>query len=181
MTRDGCPRPDTTLEGLAGLKLAFDEQGTVTAGTSSPVTDGASAVLVCSEEYATRNGLKPLARLKSFAVSGCAPEIMGIGPVAATRKALERAGLKIGEIDIVELNEAFASQSLACIDELGLDPARVNLDGGAIALGHPLGATGARITLTLLKELQRRGGGRGVASACIGGGQGIALIVEALT
>ncbi len=155
--RDGCPRPDTTLEGLANLKLAFDDKGTVTAGTSSPVTDGAAATLVCSEEYAERQGLEPLARIRSFAVSGCAPEIMGIGPVASSRKALERAGLTLDQIDVVELNEAFAAQSLACIDELGLDPARVNLDGGAIALGHPLGATGARITGKAAQLLAARG------------------------
>jgi acetyl-CoA acyltransferase len=152
--RDGCPRPETTLEGLAELKLAFDEQGTVTAGTSSPLTDGAAATLVCSQEYAERRGLEPLARIKSIATSGCGPEVMGIGPVLATRKALERAGLELGALDVVELNEAFAAQALACIDELGLDPEKVNLDGGAIALGHPLGATGAR------------------------GGQGIATILE---
>ena len=178
--RDGCPRPDSTLEGLAELKLAFDEKGTVTAGTSSPVTDGAAATLVCSEEYAERKGLKPLARIKSFAVSGCQPELMGIGPVASTRKALARAGLQIGDIDITELNEAFASQSLACIDELGLDPARVNLDGGAIALGHPLGASGARITGKAAALLAREGGRYALATQCIGGGQGIATILEAV-
>jgi acetyl-CoA acyltransferase len=177
---DGCPRPDSTLQGLAELKLAFDEKGTVTAGTSSPVTDGAAATLVCSEEYAARKGLTPLARLKSFAVSGCAPEIMGIGPVAATRKALVRAGLEIGQIDLVELNEAFASQSLAVIDELGLDVAKVNLDGGAIALGHPLGATGARITGKAAALLVREKKRYALATQCIGGGQGIATILEAV-
>ncbi len=180
VAKDGCPRPDTTLEGLAGLKLAFDEKGTVTAGTSSPVTDGAAATLVCSEDYAKKKGLKPLARIKSFAVSGCAPEIMGIGPVASSRKALERAGLKLADIDLWELNEAFASQSLACIDELGLDPARVNLDGGAIALGHPLGATGARITGKAAALLVREGKRYAVATQCIGGGQGIATVLEAV-
>jgi acetyl-CoA acyltransferase len=177
---DGCPRPDSTLEGLAELKLAFDERGTVTAGTSSPVTDGASATLVCAEEYAERKGLRPLARIRSFAVSGCRPEIMGIGPVAATRKALARAGLELGQIDVVELNEAFAAQALACIDELGLDPTRVNLDGGAIALGHPLGATGARITGKAASILAREGGRYALATQCIGGGQGIATILEAV-
>jgi acetyl-CoA acyltransferase len=180
ITKDGCLRPDTTLEGLAGLKLAFDERGTVTAGTSSPLTDGASAVLVCSEAYAERKGLEPLARLKSFAVSGCAPEVMGIGPVASTRKALARAGLQIGDIDLVELNEAFAAQSLACIDELGLDQAKVNLDGGAIALGHPLGATGARITGKAAALLAREKKKYALATQCIGGGQGIATILEAV-
>jgi len=177
--RDGCPRPDSTLEGLAELKLAFDEKGTVTAGTSSPVTDGAAATLVCSEEYAERKGMKPLARIKSFAVSGCQPELMGIGPVASTRKALARAGLEIGDIDLIELNEAFASQSLACIDELGLDPAKVNLDGGAIALGHPLGASGARITGKAAALLAREGKRYALATQCIGGGQGIATLLEA--
>ncbi|MEO8196846.1 MAG: thiolase family protein [Thermoanaerobaculia bacterium] len=178
VSKDGTPRPDTTLEGLANLKLAFDDKGTVTAGTSSPVTDGASATLVCSEEYAAKKGWKPLARIKSYAISGCAPEIMGIGPVLSTRKALERAGLKIADIDIIELNEAFASQSLACIDELGLDPAKVNIDGGAIALGHPLGATGARITGKAAALLVREGKRYGLATQCIGGGQGIATILE---
>jgi acetyl-CoA acyltransferase len=178
VSRDGTPRPDSTAEGLAGLKLAFDERGTVTAGTSSPVTDGAAATLVCSEEFATRRGMKPLARIVSYAISGCAPEIMGIGPVLSTRKALERAGLALAEIDIVELNEAFAAQALACIDELGLDPAKVNLDGGAIALGHPLGATGARITGKAAALLAREGKRYALATQCIGGGQGIATILE---
>jgi acetyl-CoA acyltransferase len=180
VSRDGCPRPDTTLQGLGELKLAFDENGTVTAGTSSPLTDGAAATLVCSEEYAERKGLKPLARIKSLATSGCEPELMGIGPVLSTSKALARAGLQLGDIDIVELNEAFASQSLACIDELGLDVARINLDGGAIALGHPLGATGARITGKAASLLRREGKRYALATQCIGGGQGIATILEAV-
>ena len=180
IAKDGTPRPDTTLEGLANLKLAFDDKGTVTAGTSSPVTDGASATLVCSEEYAAKKGLKVLARIKSYAISGCAPEIMGIGPVLSTRKALERAGLKLADIDIIELNEAFASQSLACIDELGLDMAKVNIDGGAIALGHPLGATGARITGKAAALLVREGKRYALATQCIGGGQGIATVLEAI-
>jgi len=179
VARDGCPRPDTTLEGLAGLKLAFDEKGTVTAGTSSPVTDGASATLVCSADYAEKKGLAALARIKSIATSGCAPEVMGLGPVLSTRKALERAGLELSQIDVVELNEAFAAQALACIDELGLDPAKVNLDGGAIALGHPLGATGARITGKAAALLAREKGRYALATQCIGGGQGIATILEA--
>ncbi len=176
--QDGCPRPDTTAETLAGLKPAFSATGSVTAGTSSPLTDGASAVLVCSEAYAAKHGLPVLARVKAYASAGCAPEIMGIGPVAATRKALARAGLSIGDIDVVELNEAFASQSLACIRDLGLDPAKVNLDGGAIALGHPLGATGARITGKAASLLARVGGKYALATQCIGGGQGIATILE---
>ena len=141
VAKDGCIRPDTTLEALSALKPAFDQEGTVTAGTSSPLTDGAATVLVCSEDYAEKAGLEPLARIKSVAVAGCRPEIMGVGPVGATRKALARAGLEVGDLDVIELNEAFASQSLATVRELGLDMAAVNLDGGAIALGHPLGAT----------------------------------------
>jgi acetyl-CoA acyltransferase len=142
---DGCPRPEVTAESLAELKPAFDAQGTVTAGASSPLTDGASAVLVCSEGYAKAKGLEIFAAVKSVAVCGCDPEIMGIGPVGATKKALSRAGIEARQLDVVELNEAFASQSIACMRELGLSPEQVNLDGGAIALGHPLGATGARI------------------------------------
>jgi acetyl-CoA acyltransferase len=177
---DGCPRPDTTAEGLAALAPAFVKDGTVTAGTSSPLTDGAAAVLVVSEEYARRNGLEPLARVRAIAVSGCDPEVMGIGPVAASRKALERAGIGVDDLDVVELNEAFASQALACIRELGLDPARVNVDGGAIALGHPLGATGARITGKAAQVLRREGGRHALATQCIGGGQGIATVLEAV-
>lgn len=176
--KDGCPRPDTTADGLAQLKPAFDAAGSVTAGTSSPLTDGAAAVLVCSEEYAARNGLVPLARLRSVAVAGCAPEIMGIGPVAATQKALQRAGLSIGAIDVVELNEAFASQALACLRELDIRDATVNIDGGALALGHPLGATGARIVGKAASLLKRTGGRFALATQCIGGGQGIATILE---
>ncbi|WP_454916715.1 thiolase family protein [Xanthobacter sediminis] len=175
---DGCIRRDATLEALAGLKPAFDENGTVTAGTSSPLTDGASAVLVCSQDYAERNGLEPLARLKSVAVAGCAPEIMGIGPVAATRKALARAGISISDIAVVELNEAFASQALACQRELGISDDTLNLDGGAIALGHPLGATGARIVGKAASLLKREGGRYALATQCIGGGQGIATVLE---
>jgi acetyl-CoA acyltransferase len=178
--QDGCIRPETTAEGLSGLKPAFAQDGTVTAGTSSPLTDGASATLVCSDEYAIANGLKPLAAIKSIAVAGCAPEIMGIGPVAATRKALARAGLEAKDLDVIELNEAFASQSLACIRDLGLDVEKINLDGGAIALGHPLGATGARITGKAASLLQREGKQFALATQCIGGGQGIATILEAL-
>jgi len=178
--QDGCLRPDTSLEGLAGLAPAFDENGTVTAGTSSPLTDGAAAVLVCSEEYAERKGLTPIARIRSIAVSGCAPELMGLGPVVSTHKALERAGIELGDVDVIELNEAFSSQSLAVIDELGLDPERTNLDGGAIALGHPLGATGARITGKAAALLAREGGRYALATQCIGGGQGIATVLEAV-
>jgi acetyl-CoA acyltransferase len=179
--KDGCIRPGTTADKLAELKPAFDEKGSVTAATSSPLTDGASAVLVTSEEYAKANGLPILARIKSIAVGGCAPEIMGIGPVVATQKALKRAGLTIKDIDIIELNEAFASQSMACIRDLGIDIAKVNLDGGAIALGHPLGATGARITGKAAQLLKREGKKYALATQCIGGGQGIATILEAAT
>ena len=175
---DGCPRPETTAETLAGLKPAFDQAGSVTAGTSSPLTDGASAVLVCSEAYAERHGLTPIARIRSVAVSGCEPEIMGIGPVKASRKALERAGLEAAQIDVVELNEAFASQALACRRDLGLREEAINLDGGAIALGHPLGATGARIVGKAASLLQREGGRYALATQCIGGGQGIATVLE---
>ena len=177
---DGCLRPDTSLKQLADLDPAFDEKGTVTAGTSSPLTDGAAAILVASEDYADRHGLEPLARIKSIAVAGCAPEIMGIGPVPASRKALERAGLAPVDIDIAEVNEAFASQCLASVRDLGLDLSRVNLDGGAIALGHPLGATGARITGKAAALLKREGGSYALSTQCIGGGQGIATVLEAV-
>ena len=177
---DSCLRPDTSLEQLADLKPSFDENGTVTAGTSSPLTDGATAVLVASEDYAERHGLEPLARIKGIAVAGCAPEIMGIGPVPASRKALERAGLSSADIDIAEVNEAFASQCLACVRDLGLDPSGLNLDGGAIALGHPLGATGARITGKAAALLKREGGTYALATQCIGGGHGIATVLEAV-
>ena len=179
VSEDGCIRPETTPEALAGLKPSFDQFGTVTAGTSSPLTDGASAVLVVSEEYARAHGLKIMARIKSTAISGCAPEIMGIGPVESTRKALARAKLTIQDIDIAELNEAFAVQALSVLQELGLDEAKVNLDGGAIALGHPLGASGARITGKAASLLKREGKQFALATMCIGGGQGIATILEA--
>ncbi len=176
---DGCIRPDTSTEALAGLKGAFKANGSVTAGTSSPLTDGAAAVLVTTEDYAKANGLEPLARIKSIAVAGCAPEIMGIGPVAASKKALERAGVTMGDIDVIELNEAFAVQALACMDELGIDLDRTNRDGGAIALGHPLGATGARITGKAAQIMRREGKTLALATQCIGGGQGIATVLEA--
>lgn len=178
--QDGCIRAGTTLEVLSGLKPAFEADGSVTAGTSSPLTDGAAAVLVTSEEYAKAHGLPILARIKSFAVAGCAPEIMGIGPVAATRKALERAGLTIDDMDIIELNEAFASQAIACMKDLKIDEKKINLDGGALALGHPLGATGARITGKAASLLKREGKKYALATQCIGGGQGIATILESV-
>ena len=175
---DGCIRPETTAAALAQLKPAFSQDGTVTAGTSSPLTDGASAVLVCSEDYAEKHGLTPLARIVSVAVAGCAPDIMGIGPVGATQKALLRAKLEISAIDVVELNEAFSSQALACARDLGIRDETLNIDGGAIALGHPLGATGARIVGKAASLLQRVGGRYALATQCIGGGQGIATILE---
>jgi acetyl-CoA acyltransferase len=174
---DGCPRPLTALAGLAQLKPAFG--GTVTAGTASPLTDGAAAVLICSEPFAHRHHLDILARIRTAAVAGCAPEIMGMGPVPATRKALARAGLTMGDIDVVELNEAFASQAVACMRELGISLERTNIDGGAIALGHPLGATGARITGKAAQILRREGKRYALATQCIGGGQGIATVLEA--
>ena len=177
--QDGCIRPGTTLETLAGLNPAFDVDGTVTAATSSPLTDGASATLICSEEYADANGLKKMVRIKSIAIAGCAPELMGIGPVPATKKALERAGLTLNDIDIIELNEAFAAQSLAVLKEAGMSYDNTNLDGGAIALGHPMGATGARITGKVASLLLREGKSLGLATQCIGGGQGIATVLEA--
>jgi len=178
INQDGGIRPNTSHEILDGLKLAFDENGTVTAGTASPLTDGASAVIVCEEEYAKKNNLNILARIKSTAVVGCPPELMGLGPINASKKALKRANLSISDIDIVELNEAFASQSLACIKELKMDINKVNIHGGAIALGHPLGATGARITGKVATLLQNNNKKYGLATQCIGLGQGIATVLE---
>ncbi|HEX2888823.1 thiolase family protein [Vineibacter terrae] len=177
---DGCIRPHTTLEGLAGLKPAFRPDGTVTAGTASPLTDGAAAVLVCSQDYAAAHGLAVLARVRAVAVAGCPPEIMGMGPVPATRKALARAGLTIDDIDIVEINEAFGSQAVACLRELGVPHEKVNIDGGAIAIGHPLGATGARITGKAAQLLKREGKRFALSTQCIGGGQGVATILVAV-
>jgi acetyl-CoA acyltransferase len=178
--RDGCLRPDSSAAGLAQLPPAFQADGTVTAGTSSPLTDGAAAVLVCSEEYADAHQLPKLARIKSIAVSGCAPEIMGMGPVSATEKALKRAGLDLDDIDIVELNEAFSAQFLAVLKAMPIPMHKLNLDGGAIALGHPLGASGARITGKAASLLVREGKRYALATQCIGGGQGIATILEAI-
>jgi len=175
---DGCIRPTTSAEALANLKPAFRPDGVVTAGTSSPLTDGAAVVLVTSDAFAARHGLKALARIKSFATVGVDPAIMGIGPIPATRKALARAGLSASDLDVIEINEAFSSQALACIRDLGLDPAKVNLDGGGLAIGHPLGATGARITGKAASLLAREGGRYALATQCIGGGQGIATILE---
>jgi acetyl-CoA acyltransferase len=177
---DGCIRADSTLQALSELQPAFLKNGSVTAGTSSPLTDGAAAVLVCSEKYADAHGLEKFARIKAIAVSACAPEIMGIGPVGATHKALRRAGLSLQDIDIVELNEAFAAQSLAVLKDLPIPLEKLNLDGGAIALGHPLGASGARITGKAASLLKRENKQFALATQCIGGGQGIATILEAI-
>jgi acetyl-CoA acyltransferase 2 len=171
-------RPETTLEGLAKLRPAFAQDGFVTAGNASGIVDGAAALIICGEDYVKRRDAKPMGRIVSWAYAGVEPEIMGIGPVPATRQALDKAGLKLSDIDLVEVNEAFAAQYLAVEKELGLDRSRTNVNGGAIALGHPLGATGTRLVITLLHELQRRSVRYGLATACIGGGQGIAMIVE---
>ena len=179
--RDEHPRPDTTAEQLAGLRPAFVKTGgTVTAGNASGVNDGAAALLVMEREAARKHGLTPMARVVTTAVAGVAPDVMGIGPVPAVRKALARAGLAVRDLDLVELNEAFAAQAVACIRQLELDERRVNVHGGAIALGHPLGASGARILTTLVHALRRTGGRYGLATMCIGVGQGIAMIVERL-
>ena len=176
--KDEGPRPDTSLEKLAALKPSFKKNGTVTAGNSSPLSDGAAALLITTPEKAKALRLKPIVRIVASAVAGVDPAYMGIGPIPATRKALKRAGLTIDQIDLIELNEAFASQSLACIRELGMDQNKVNVNGGAIALGHPLGCSGARIMTTLVHEMKRRGSRYGLATMCIGVGQGIATIVE---
>ena len=175
---DEGPRSDTSLEKLAALKPAFEKDGTVTAGNSSPLSDGAACLLLMSESQAERLDLRPLARVLSAAVAGVDPSVMGLGPIPASRKAAARAGLRLSDLDLVELNEAFASQALACIKELDLDPKRVNVNGGAIALGHPLGASGARLVATLTHELAHSGARYGLATMCIGVGQGIALTVE---
>ena len=175
---DGNIRPNSNQEKLDGLKLAFDQNGTVTAATSSPLTDGAATTLICEEQFAKDNNLDILARIVSTSVQGCDPDVMGLGPIGASQKALKRANLNINDIDIVELNEAFASQSLACIKDLGIDKKKVNLDGGALALGHPLGATGARITGKAAELLRRENKKYALSSQCIGLGMGIATIIE---
>ena len=176
--RDEHPRPDTSAAALAKLKPAFAADGTVTAGNASGINDGAAALLVVESERARVLGLKPYARIVATAVAGVDPSVMGAGPIPAIRKLLERTGLTVADIDRVELNEAFASQAVACITELGLDPAKTNVHGGAIALGHPLGASGARMATTLVRELRRSGGRYGIAAMCVGVGQGIAMLVE---
>jgi acetyl-CoA acyltransferase len=178
VVKDEGPRADTSLEGLAKLKPAFDPTGSVTAGNSSPLTDGAAAVVVTSAERAKAAGLAPLGYFRAFAVAGVPPDIMGIGPVPAVRKLLIKAGLKLDQIDLFELNEAFAAQSLYCARELGIDPEKLNVNGGAIALGHPLGVSGTRLTITILHELKRRNGRYGVVTMCIGGGMGAAALIE---
>jgi acetyl-CoA acyltransferase len=179
IAEDGCIRPGATVEALAALKPVFDpEHGVVTAGTSSPLTDGASAVLVTSEAFARKHGLKPSARIVAMAAVGCDPALMGIGPIPAAQKALRIAGLQASDIDVAEINEAFASQALACVRELGIKPEVLNIDGGGMAIGHPLGATGARITGKAASLLERTGGRYALAAQCIGGGQGIATIME---
>lgn len=177
--RDEYPRAGTTAQTLAGLRPAFTREGTVTAGNASGINDGAAALVVATDSWASKNGRKPLARILSYCTTGVDPLIMGMGPVEAMRKAVDRAGLSFDDLDAIELNEAFAAQSLAVVRELRLDPAKVNVHGGAIALGHPIGASGARVLTTLVHTLQARGGGRGAASLCIGGGMGTAMIVEA--
>jgi acetyl-CoA C-acetyltransferase len=177
---DEGPRPDTTLERLAGLRAVFRDGGSVTAGNSSQINDGAACLVLASPERAEQLGREPLARIVSTGVAGVDPGYMGVGPIPATRQALERAGITIDDIDIVELNEAFASQSLACARELGIPREKLNVNGGAIALGHPLGCSGARLLTTLVHEMRRRGAKRGLATMCIGVGQGLATIVEAV-
>ena len=175
---DGCIRPETSLESMAQLKPAFDKEGVVTAGTSSPLTDGAAAVIVCSKKYAKDNNLKIMAYIRGMAISGCNPEIMGIGPVISSQKALKRAGINLEDIDIIEMNEAFAAQSLACVKELGMDMSKLNIHGGAIAMGHPLGASGARITGKAASLLQKQNKRYALSTMCVGGGQGCATVLE---
>ena len=180
ISKDGCIRPDSSLESMSRLRPAFSDAGTVTAATSSPLTDGAVFSIICSEDFAKKNELQPMARIVSAATTGCPPELMGLGPVSSTRLALERAGWDSNEIDVFELNEAFSSQSIACIRELGLNPDIVNVDGGALSMGHPLGASGARITCKAASILSREGGKKALASMCIGGGMGISIAMESL-
>ena len=178
--QDGLIRPEASVEKLGALKPVFLANGSVTAGNASPLTDGASAMLLASEAFVKRHDLTPLAQIKSFAIAGCSPDVMGIGPVESTRKALARAGLKASDLDVIEMNEAFAAQVLACCADLDVDPAKLNRDGGAIALGHPLGGTGIRLVGKAAQLLKRDGGRYGLATQCIGGGQGISLVVEAI-
>jgi acetyl-CoA C-acetyltransferase len=178
VSRDEYPRAGTTVEKLAALKTAFTKDGSVTAGNASGINDGAAALVIGTAAWAQKHGRRPLATIRSYCTTGVDPMIMGMGPVEAMRRAVKRAGLTLADLDVVELNEAFASQSLAVIRELGLDPTKVNVHGGAIALGHPIGASGARVLTTLVHVLEARGGGRGAASLCIGGGMGTAMVIE---
>jgi acetyl-CoA acetyltransferase family protein len=178
LERDEGPRPDTSLEKLAKLRPAFREGGTVTAGNSSTLNDGAACLLIGSQRAAEHLGAEPLARIAAFGVAGVDPAVMGMGPAEAIPRALAAAGLKLDDVDLIEINEAFASQVLACARELGIDEERLNVNGGAIALGHPLGCSGARLMTTLVRELRRRGGRYGIASLCVGVGQGLATVVE---
>jgi len=180
VSRDEYPRAGTTVDKLAALKTAFTKEGTVTAGNASGINDGAAALVVGTEAWAKKNGRSPLARILSYCTIGVDPMYMGMGPVEAMRKAVDRAGITLNDLDAIELNEAFAAQSLAVVRELKLDPAKVNVHGGAIALGHPIGASGARVLTTLVHVLKGRGGRRGAASLCIGGGMGTAMVIEAL-
>src|SRR5829696_995531 len=178
VSRDEYPRAGTTAEKLAALKAAFTKEGTVTAGNASGINDGAAALVIGTESWARKHGRTPLATVLAYCTTGIDPMIMGMGPVEAMRRAVDRAGLKLDQLDVIELNEAFAAQSLAVVRELGLDAAKVNVHGGAIALGHPIGASGARVLTTLVHALRKRGGGRGAASLCIGGGMGTAMVIE---
>jgi len=180
LSNDGCIRSDTSLESMSKLKPAFTEKGSVTAATSSPLTDGAVFSLVCSERFADSNSITPIAGIVTGAVTGCPPDLMGLGPISATREAIEKAGWELDQVDVFELNEAFSSQSLACIRELGLPLEKVNIDGGALAIGHPLGASGARIVCKAASILQRTGGKRAIATMCIGGGMGMAIAIESI-
>ena len=180
ISADDCIRPGSTLEAMSKLKPAFDENGTVTAATSSPLTDGAVFSLICSEDFARSHSLEPLAYIVAGAVTGCPPELMGLGPISSTQMALKRAGWDISDIEVFELNEAFSSQSIACIRELLLDPSVVNIDGGALAIGHPLGASGARIACKAASIMKREGKRRAMASMCIGGGMGISIALESI-
>jgi acetyl-CoA C-acetyltransferase len=178
--RDEYPRAGTTVEKLAGLKPAFQKDGSVTAGNASGINDGAAALVVTSEEHAASRGWRPIARIVSHAIAGVDPMFMGLGPVPAVTKALDRAGRRAADVDLFELNEAFAVQAIAVAQDLGLDPGRVNVGGGAVALGHPIGASGARVLVTLLGHLERTNGTLGVASLCVGGGMGVAMVIERL-
>ncbi len=178
VSRDEYPRPGTTAEKLGGLKAAFQKDGTVTAGNASGINDGAAALVVADERSAASTGHAPLARIVAYATAGVEPMLMGLGPVPAVRKAVTRAGIGLADVDLFELNEAFAAQALAVVQDLDVDPSRVNVGGGAVALGHPIGASGARVLVTLIHHLHRTGGRYGVASLCVGGGMGVAMVVE---